>query len=127
MAHYKVYTTYENDDGSLAVSGAAYTAVPGGNNTVGVPWTTAIVGFVTFKGRRFGGQALQASSPVSQAIQDELNAGTLFEWRWHVTVPAAATNPEAVALIEAEVNAQEAVMVTDLSDTLRYWGFEGDS
>lgn len=127
MAHYKIYTASRNADGTWAVAGAAYTSVPGGNNAVGIPWTTAVVGWVTFRNRRFGGNATQASSPVNAATQTALDNGTLFEWRWQFTIADGLTGVQARAALETQINAQEAAISTEMADSLRYWGFEGDS
>jgi hypothetical protein len=125
VAHYIVTQTvdYEND---RIVSGLAYTAVPPGDNSAGIPWSDVVRSFQRYRNRRFGTQ-LEASVLVDAATQTGLNNGTLFEWRWKATFPQSHTNPQAIAAIESAINAQEAAMISKLSGDLRYWGFEGDS
>lgn len=125
MAHY--ITLRRSDDGATThVHGFAYSAVPGGNNGAGVPWTEVAIGYMTWRNRRYQGGTL-AAIPVEQAIQDALNTGTLFEWRFDVQFPTSHTNPQALAAIAAGVNAQEAAMLAELGIILRYWGHEADS
>ena len=127
MAHFKVYMTSEEDDGvNRRVFGAAYSSVPAGVNDVGTPWTEVAAGLATFRNRRWG-RTTEASVPVDQALQDELDAGTMFEWRWQAVIPVAATGPQAAAALRSAVAAQEAAMMARLANDTRYWGFEGDT
>ena len=126
MSHYIVLETQE-DGANRVVSGMAFTAVPGGNNSAGVPWTDVIKSYRVYRNRRYAGVTTQAAIPVDPAVQAELDAGTLYEWRWAAVVPTSATNPEAVVAIEAAVNTLEAAEIARVSEVCRYWGFEGDS
>lgn len=127
MAHYKVMKS--GDDGAVRhVWGMAYTAVPGGSNAAGVPWSQVVVEYITFRNRRRGINGTEARIPVAPAIQAQLDAGTMFEWGlWHVEFPTSLTNPQAIAAVQAGVNAQEAAEISRLADELRYWGHEGES
>lgn len=125
MAHYIVLRT--SDDGSTRhVQGLAYSTVPGGNNDAGTPWVEIAVGYMTWRNRRYQG-GTTAAIPVAAATQAALDGGALFEWRFDVAFPTSHTNPQAVAAIEAGINAQEAPMLTELGQTLRYWGHEAES
>lgn len=126
MSHYVVLRTF--DDGTdRHVHGLAYTTVPGGSNDAGTPWPEVVAGYATWRNRRYGGFGTQSVIPVDPVIQAQLDAGTLFEWRFDVTFPTSHTNPQAIAAIEAGIDAQEAAMVAELSATLRYWGHEADT
>jgi hypothetical protein len=125
MAHYIVLTATVVGS-ERTVNGLAYTAVPGGNNAAGEPWADVVRAFLLWRNRRYG-TTLQATIPVDPATQAELDAGTLFEWRWNATFPTSHTNPQAIAAIETAIEAQEAAEEARLADLLRYWGFEGDS
>jgi hypothetical protein len=125
MAHYKVMATWDEPP-NRNVTGWAFTAVPGGNNAAGLPWIQVMREYRIWRNRR-NGTITEADVPVDASTQAELDAGTLFDWRWTVQFPTTLTNPQAVAAIEAEINAQEAAMIAQRSAELRYWGFEGDS
>lgn len=127
MAHYKILTTSVNPDSSFDVQVAAYYPVGPGSNEVGTPWRDAVVGFITFRSRRFGGFGTQASSTVTPATQALLDTGELYEDRFRVLVTAGSTGLEARTQIEAAVTARQVLIVSEIADLLRYWGFEGDS
>jgi hypothetical protein len=125
MAHYIVLVTGEEGT-DRRVWGAAFSNVPGGNNDAGVPWVDVVRGYRRWSNRKYGG-SLAAVAEVDATTQAALDAGTMFEWRWATSFPQTHTNPQAIAAIEAAINAQEAEMISKLSVELRYWGFEGDS
>jgi len=125
MAHYIVLRTFE-DGPTRTVEGVAYTTVPGGNNDAGTPWSQVAIGYMTHQNRRYGA-GTDAVIPVTPAIQTALDAGSLFEWRFNISFPGSHTNPQAIAAIEAGIVAQETAMLANLSQTLRYWGHEGDT
>lgn len=125
MAHYVV--TESSIDGSFrVVTGVAFTAVPGGSNQAGVDWVDVMRAYRVYRNRR-NGTTTEAEIPVAPGVQAQLDAGTLFEWRWVATFPTAHTNPQAIAAIELAINTLEAAEITRLSEILRYWGFEDDS
>jgi len=126
MAHYIVLETQE-DGANRVVSGMAFTPVPGGNNSASVPWVDVIKSYRVYRNRRYAGFTTQAAIPIDPAVQAELDAGTLYEWRWVASFPITHTNPQAVAAIEAAINTLEAAEIARVSEVCRYWGFEGDS
>jgi N-acetyl-anhydromuramyl-L-alanine amidase AmpD len=119
-------TATEPISGDRVANGLAFSAVPGGNNSAGVPWSTVTVQFRNWRNRRFSITPEEVVS-LDPATLAALDAGTLFDWRFQVQFSASLNNPQAVAAIEAGVNAQEAAQIALLSSELRYWGFEGDS
>lgn len=125
MAQYVVLET-QVEGSDRTANGLAFTAVPAGNNQAGVPWVDVIKAYRVYRNRKFSTATL-AAVPVAPATQAELDAGTLFEWRWRATFPISHTNPQAVAAIEAEINTAEPLEIDRISDLLRYWGFTGDS
>lgn len=126
MALYKVLTAYPNQDGTESVRLAVYTTVPGGNNDLGVAWTTVAREYMIWRNRREGRDTV-AESPVPQAIQDQLDAGTLFEWTTLVILNPGDTNPQKVAALESQLAAQESARMTQLGALLKYWGVTGDT
>jgi hypothetical protein len=80
--------------------------------------------FRVYRLRRFGGVP---PIPLDTATEAALAAGTLLEWFFTATVPLSATPAETVQAIRDHINAEEAVMSSQLGEELAYWGFEGES
>lgn len=127
MALYKVLTSYPDANGTTeSVRLAVYTTVPAGNNELEVPWTTVAREYMIWRNRREG-RDTTAESPVPQAVQDQLDAGTLFEWTTLVTVTITDTVQQKVVALETQLAAQEAARLAELGQRLKYWGPTGNT
>lgn len=125
MAKY-LTLTHEIVGDERRVEVLAFLPVPEGSNAVGVTWRAAVAGYVTYRNRRHN-RGTQATLPVDQETQDQLDTGALMEVRVPVAMPATTTDPQAVLAINEAVNAKAATLNAELGALLRYWGHQGDS
>jgi hypothetical protein len=123
MAHFKVTHTWQVGS-DRRIQGLAFTAVPGGTNQAGVPWTTVAQEYRAYRLRRFGGVP---PVPLDPAVEADLAAGNLLEWLFNAVVPDTLTPAQTLQAIKDQINTAEAAMTAELGDQLAYWGFEAES
>ncbi len=130
MAEYVILEAKARGNGQIVV---VHTATPAGSagQQAGLPWSQVLVEWKTWNNEGTLSEIpplmLENKVPGRQA---SLDAGTHFEWRLE---PPSSTNAyekgenlaARVAKIEAEIVLQEAEMIAELEEQLRWWSVDG--
>ncbi len=116
MAEYVILT---NSDKGNRISGFAHTVVPSGNNSVGTPWSQALIEYLDSTVSQVPSSVL----PVGR--QTELDAGSKYEWPFTVGVNANDTPTNKEATVQAFLVAEEPEIIAVLENRLEFWGKTG--
>ena len=116
MADYHVLTG-SRDGNSYQV--VAHFPVPNVNNQAGVNYRTAIIQWL-------GGAQPSQCPFVTQAEQDQLNAGALLEQVYTFYTRPTETLQQKAARLATLYNQQSALVSSELGALLAYWGLGVD-
>lgn len=117
------YVILTNSDKGNLISGFAHSVVPAGNNVPGTPWSQALTEYLA---TTINGTVSQVpSSVLPGGRQVELDNGTKYEWPFRVGVNANDTDGAKEATVEAALVAEEAEIIVELQNRLRFWGRTG--
>jgi len=123
MADYAVLEGSSKNNRSRVV---VHTAVPNANNDAGENWRDVVVSHVTVaKGSTTSVIPATFLALISGTRQADLDAGLFYEWEINVDYDANAAPAAKQAAIEAAIAAQEADMLADLQNELRWYGQTG--
>ncbi len=115
------YVVTTNADRGHRVSGFAHSTVPLGDNAAGTPWSQALV-------EPLGDTTSQVpASILPPGRQALLDAGSVFEWGFTVSIDANGLPAEKTATVEAWLVATEDAELTVLQNRLQFWGHTGSA
>lgn len=118
MADFHVMQTSPDKDTATV---AIHAAVPGGNNSVGVAWATALLEYLG------GSQStrvpwLAASNPTEAT---QITNGEVYESVETTHFDANATNAEKLSAMQSFVSTRQSQITSYLAEVLRFWGYDG--
>lgn len=123
MAIYKVTERFD-EGATLYIKFYGYTAIgPASTNTAGVLWRTVVA---EMRAQKDDQRTFSMPPPPGISVA-QLDAGEFHVWSHFVRLDKPVTGPQVVAAIEAEAEARETEMSTELMARLEYWGFTGDT
>ena len=113
MADYHVMTGSQDGNSFTVV---AHFAVPNINNEVGVNYRTALI-------QHLGGEQPSACPFISQAEQDAMNAGEVYERTYAFHTHPGETAQQKVARLDSLHGLEKTRILDGLGKQLSYWGY----